>query len=71
MERFAVYRRLSTDRGHIYIYIYIYIYRYKQQNADSGIAVDCCSVVHVHGWLEFPRWKHVTTLETFPRVNYS
>ena len=42
--------------------------RYKQQNADSGIVVDCCSAVHVHGWLEFPGWKHVTPLETFSRA---
>lgn len=64
MERFAGYRRLSREREREGPKKF----RYKQQDADSGIVVDCCSAVHVHGWLEFPRWKHVTTLETFSRV---
>jgi hypothetical protein len=36
------------------------MFRYKQQNAEGGIVADCYATVHVHGWLEFPRWKHVT-----------
>lgn len=41
------------------------MFRYKQQNAEGGMAVDCYATVHVHGWLEFPRWKHVTNNGNF------